>query len=102
MEDSDFPALYRSANALSLKSQNNFFRALKLHLMLLIFAAIFSIINIPHWSISVFQLIFLLGALFCSVYLSSRVSAASESRCKSAIRYHMTYMSTSRHQDMST
>lgn len=69
MEDSDFPALYRSANALSLKSQNNFFRALKLHLMLLIFAAIFSIINIPHWSISVFQLIFLLGALFCSVYL---------------------------------
>lgn len=69
MEDKDFPALYRSANELSLDSQTHFFRALKLHLVMLVVAALLSIVSIPHWSIAVLQLLALLGALFCSIYL---------------------------------
>jgi len=69
MQEHDFPALYRSADDLSIESQTYFFRALKLHLLLLVGAAILSVVSIPHWSISALQLLALLGALFCSVYL---------------------------------
>jgi SMODS and SLOG-associating 2TM effector domain 1/SMODS and SLOG-associating 2TM effector domain 3 len=55
MQDEDFPALYRSTNELSLESQMHFFWAL-----------------IPHWSIAALQLLALLGALFCSIYLFSK------------------------------
>lgn len=72
MQEHDFPALYRSADDLSLESQRHFFSALKLHLALLIAAAILSIISIPHWSVAVLQLLTLLGALFCSIYLFSK------------------------------
>lgn len=72
MQEQDFPALYRSADDLSLESQTHFFRALKLHLVLLVVAAILSLTSIPHWSIAAFQLLALLGALFCSVYLFGR------------------------------
>jgi hypothetical protein len=72
MQDEDFPALYRSADDLSLESQTHFLRALKLHLVLLVFAAILSIVSIPHWSIAALQLLALLGALFCSIYLFSK------------------------------
>ncbi|PLC03451.1 DUF4231 domain-containing protein [Variovorax sp. RO1] len=72
MQEQDFPALYRSADELSLASQRHFFRALKLHLILLVVAAVLSIVSIPHWSVAAFQLLALLGALSCSIYLFSR------------------------------
>ena len=72
MNEIDFPALYRSANDLSLDSQRHFFNALRLHLILLVIAAILSITSISHWSIAVFQLLALLGALFCSIYLFTK------------------------------
>lgn len=71
MQEQDFPALYRSADDLSLKSQQQFFRALRIHLVLLVAAAILSIASIPHWSIAAAQLLALLGALSCSIYLFS-------------------------------
>jgi hypothetical protein len=69
MQDSDFPALYQSTNDFSLKSQSRFFRALKIHLLTLIFAALLSVTNIQHWSLGALQLISLLGALACSIFL---------------------------------
>lgn len=69
MDENDFPALYRSADSLSLTSQNHFFRVLKGHLVLLVLAAILSVVNIPHWSVAALQLLALLLALFCSIYL---------------------------------
>jgi hypothetical protein len=71
MQEQDFPALYRSADELSLASQRHFFRALKLHLVLLVIAAALSIANIPHWAVAACQLVALLGALSCSIYLFS-------------------------------
>lgn len=72
MREEDFPALYRSADELSLESQTHFFRALKLHLVLLVLAAVLSIASIPHWSVAALQLLALLGALSCSIYLFSK------------------------------
>lgn len=69
MQNQDFPALYRSADDLSLKSQRYFFRALSVHLVTLVVAAVLSIISIPHWSIAAAQLFALLCALGCSIYL---------------------------------
>lgn len=71
MEEKDFPALYQSANELSLTSQTHFFRALRVHLVTLVLAAALSIVSIPHWSIAALQLIALLVALGCSIYLFS-------------------------------
>jgi hypothetical protein len=72
MQERDFPALYRSADELSLESQSHFFNALRLHLALLICAAVLSIVDFPHWPVAVLQLLALLGALSCSVYLFSK------------------------------
>lgn len=69
MQELDFPALYRSANTLSLTSQRHFFRALRVHLAMLVIAATLSIIHIPHWSVAALQLVALLAALACSIYL---------------------------------
>lgn len=69
MDDKDFPALYRSANELSLKSQSHFFTALRCHLCTLVVAAILSIVSISHWGIAALQVFALLAALACSVYL---------------------------------
>lgn len=69
MQEHDFPALYRSADGLSLTSQRQFFRALRAHLVTLVVAAILSVVNIPHWSIATAQLLALLCALGCSIYL---------------------------------
>lgn len=69
MQEQDFPALYRSANDISIKSQKNFFLALKCHLVFLVIAAILSVVSIPHWVVAVLQVISLLGALACSIYL---------------------------------
>jgi len=71
MQEQDFPALYRSADDLSLKSQQNFLNALRVHLVTLVVAAILSIVSIPHWSVAAAQLLALLGALGCSIYLFS-------------------------------
>lgn len=72
MQEHDFPALYRSADELSLESQRHFFNALRLHLALLVCAAVLSIVDFPHWSVAALQLLALLGALSCSVYLFSK------------------------------
>jgi hypothetical protein len=72
MLEHDFPALYRSADRLSSESQKQFLRALKVHLLLLVFAAGLSIVSTPHWGVAVCQLLALLGALSCSIYLFSR------------------------------
>jgi SMODS and SLOG-associating 2TM effector domain 3/SMODS and SLOG-associating 2TM effector domain 1 len=69
MQEQDFPALYRSADDLSLESQRHFFGALCVHLVTLVIAAILSIAGTPHWSVAVAQLLALLGALGCSIYL---------------------------------
>lgn len=71
MQEQDFPALYRSANGLSLASQAYFFRALRLHLTMLVVAAVLSIVSIQHWSVAALQVFVLLGALGCSIYLFS-------------------------------
>jgi len=69
MHEKDFPSLYLSADDLSLRSQQKFFRALRVHLITLVIAAILSVISVPHWSIAAAQLLALLGALVCSIYL---------------------------------
>ena len=72
MNQPDFPALYPSADRLSIESQSHFFFALKVHLTVLVLAAVLSITSIPHWSITVLQLLSLLSALACSIYLFSK------------------------------
>jgi hypothetical protein len=72
MRELDFPALYRSANELSLQSQRHFFHALRAHLITLVLAAVLSIVNLPHWSVAAAQLLALLCALGCSIYLFAR------------------------------
>ncbi|AZC81784.1 DUF4231 domain-containing protein [Pseudomonas chlororaphis] len=71
MEEKDFPALYRSANELSLNSQLQFFTALRCHLLTLVIASVLSIVSISHWSVAALQVFALLGALACSIYLFS-------------------------------
>lgn len=69
MTEQDFPALYRSADQLSLNSQKHFFRILFVHLSVLVIAAVLSTINISEKWIPIFQLLSLITALGCSVYL---------------------------------
>ncbi|WP_244958349.1 SLATT domain-containing protein [Alysiella filiformis] len=69
MEEQDFPALYRDADALSLKSQKHFFRALIIHLCVLVIGAILSIFSSSYWWTTIAQCIALLCALACSIYL---------------------------------
>ncbi|OOF80146.1 DUF4231 domain-containing protein [Rodentibacter caecimuris] len=69
MEKQDFPALYRSADKLSLDSQKLFFRILKIHLVVLVIAAVISTVNTPDKWIYVLQLLVLIFALGCSLYL---------------------------------
>ena len=69
MQEQDFPALYRSADDLALKSQQHFFCALRVQLVTLVFAAILSFVTIPHRSVAAAQLLALLGTLICSIYM---------------------------------
>ena len=55
MEEKDFPALYRSADKLSLDSQKHFFCILKIHLVVLVTAAVLSAININDKGVYVLQ-----------------------------------------------
>lgn len=72
MTESDFPALYRSADGLSLRAQRSFFLALGAQLVLLIVASALSVVNLPHWGIAVSQAVVLLGALACSIFLFAK------------------------------
>lgn len=72
MNEGDFPALYQSADDLSLESQKAFLDALRLHLVLLVLAAVLSVLNIPHWSAAILQALVLLGAMSCAIYLAMK------------------------------
>ena len=71
MNHTDYPALYQSSDELSLSSQKAFFRTLYWHLLLLVVAAVISVINSPLSGLAIVQAMVLLGALACSVYLFS-------------------------------
>lgn len=70
MQEVDFPALYRSVDRLSLDSQKHSFRALLLHLSMLLAAAVLSIVNSTVWWMAGLQAVVLLMALSCSIYLA--------------------------------
>lgn len=71
MTEQDFPALYRSADQLSLDSQKYFFRALLIHLAVLVVAAILSMpLFLGKW-VFILQLLALICSLGCSIYLST-------------------------------
>ncbi len=72
MEEQYFPAVYRSANELSQKSQSAFFLALKSHLILLIIGATLSVFSFSHWISAVLQAVVFFGAFSCSVYLFAK------------------------------
>lgn len=69
MIEQNFPALYRSADKLSMDSQKHFFRILLIHLCVLVLAAVFSIIDAFGKWMSTLQLVALIAAFFCSIYL---------------------------------
>ncbi|WP_430317229.1 DUF4231 domain-containing protein [Pseudomonas nitroreducens] len=71
MNHTDYPALYKSASDLSAEAQNSFFRALKWHIGFLITAAIISVVNPPCSYAAIVQVLVLLGALGCAIYLFS-------------------------------
>lgn len=72
MQPQDLPALYRSADQLSLDSQKYFFRALFWHLLMLLSAAVLSVINSSQWWAAGLQAFTLLIALSCSIYLATK------------------------------
>lgn len=69
MKDTDYPALYRAASELSARSQKDFFRAFLGHMALLVFATLISIANSPREHVAILQVLVLLGALGCAIYL---------------------------------
>jgi hypothetical protein len=72
MTEGDFPALYRSADELSLRSQRQFLWVLGAQLILLVVAAALSVINLPHWCFAAAQAAVLLGSLGCSIFLFAK------------------------------
>jgi hypothetical protein len=72
MRDADFPALYRSADQLSLKSQQRFLRALCVQLSLLVIAASLSVFYVKtNWA-AIAQTVFLIVTTGCSIYLATQ------------------------------
>lgn len=69
MKNSDFPALYQSASALSQRAQSAFYRAFLSHMGLLVIASAISVINSPRPEAAILQAMVLLGALGCALYL---------------------------------
>ncbi|MDO8777690.1 MAG: DUF4231 domain-containing protein [Burkholderiaceae bacterium] len=69
MQEDDFPALYKSANALSGRAQATFFGVLGSHLVLLVVAAILSVINLPVWQAAYLQALVMIAALGCTIFL---------------------------------
>ena len=72
MQEQDYPALFKSADALSLKAQRQFFGILKTNLVLLVVAAMLSMIPVSHWIVPFLQALVLFAALGSSVYLATR------------------------------
>lgn len=72
MNYDDFPALYKSADALSAKAQQVFFGAILVHLVLLVMAAALSAANIPTLESALGQLILLITVVLCSAFLLIR------------------------------
>lgn len=70
MQNTDFPGLYQSADTLSANAQKYFLGALFSNLLLLVLAALVSVINYPHWVAALIQFMFLLLALASSVFLA--------------------------------
>jgi hypothetical protein len=69
MNESDYPALYRSASDLSQNAQKSFYWAFFGHMALLAVATIISVINSPRPELAILQALVLLGALGCAIYL---------------------------------
>lgn len=69
MQHSDFPGLYRAADEMSGEAQKHFLGALLTNLVLLV-AAVMSVINYPHWGAAALQAALLAGALASAVYLA--------------------------------
>lgn len=69
MNDLDYPSIYRTADELSLKSQNKFFTFLFGNLFFLILAAGISVINSSYIYFALIQVVSLFLSLGCSVYL---------------------------------
>ena len=69
MKEQDYPALYRDADSLSLKSQKHFFKFLKIHICALVASAILSIFNSNYWWLAIAQCVAFLFTLSCSIYL---------------------------------
>ena len=69
MEDTCFPALYRSSDKLSLASQKLFFNALFLNLLFFVLAAGCSLFISRYNMLSYFQFFFLLLAACCSIFI---------------------------------
>jgi hypothetical protein len=72
LNEEDFPALYRSADTLSLRAQRSFFFALGAQLVLLVVAAALSVFNLPHVSIAYAQAAVLLGSLAFAIFLFAK------------------------------
>lgn len=72
MQEQDYPALYKSADALSLNAQRQFFGILKANLVLLVVAALLSMVPVSNWTVPFVQALVLLAALGSSVYLATR------------------------------
>lgn len=72
MQSSDFPGLYQAADKLSGDAQTHFLSALMVNLMLLVAAAVVSVINYPHWFSAAIQATLLAGVLASSVYLAAK------------------------------
>ncbi|HDR1160290.1 TPA: DUF4231 domain-containing protein [Pasteurella multocida] len=71
MTEQDFPALYRSADKLSLDSQKHFFLVLFIHLSLLVVAAVLSMPIFSEKCVAITQLLILIATLGCSIYLAT-------------------------------
>lgn len=69
MKKDDFPALFHSADDLSLRSQKYFFRILFINILTLIVAAILSAIGSSNKCIVYLQIVALIATLLCSIYL---------------------------------
>jgi hypothetical protein len=64
-----YPALYRSADVLSLSYQRTLFRAVCANLSLSVLGAILSALNSHNPTVALVQALSLLGALGCAIYL---------------------------------
>lgn len=69
MEEHDFPALYRSADRLSLQQQRTFFISLGSHLALLVVAAALSALYVANHGMAYAQAACLLTAVFLSIFI---------------------------------